>query len=681
MIDNFYIGTELFINKDDTPELVKHWVKQISESNMNIIRLFVYWDHVEPKEGVWIFDKYDCCFEEADKYGIKVVPTLMSVSPPGWMKLSNWNQHTHDIDDKKYWALALDYVHRVAKRYKDYPALHSWILWNEPTRIINPNANSVILYREFLRKIYNNNINELNKYHYKQYSGFDEIGIGEELKTNFLDFKGYVEELDWMRFSVDNLCQRLSDIKEIIRRNDETHPIHINPHSIAHCTMHAGQSIWKEAELVDFLGCSAHPAWHSTRFHDNRIHQSVSYFSDLMRSSTPHPDGLFWVSELQGGTTIYSSPRYFCPTSDDITAWMWESIGAGAKGIVFWCFNVRNNGRECGEWGLLNQMGEPSERLMAATKVLNIVQNNIEDFIQAMPPKPDVWLLYSENSWALGWVEGTGEDVDNPRNKHMAADGLCACYLMCQDLGLQVGFINEEKFNQDGLEDDDVLIVPNATSMEVKTCQSLKQFVTSGGTLIADGLIAMKDCNGGLSNANKDIIDTIFGAKLKDIQAASKKFNITKDILNCTGWFIKCSFECDEKTEIIGQSFDKRAQIIRHKLGKGAAVRIGTAFFQQYLIESNNDNLKLLDYLLPDIKQKRVRLNNPSFDLRLKYLIRGDKTVIILINTSDEKEADLIFDKSGDIVRIDKDELCRVIKGKIFKYRLLKKETAVFIQE
>ena len=43
---------------------------------------------------------------------------------------------------------------------------------------------------------------------------------------------------------------------------------------------------------------------------------------------------------------------------------------------MFWCFNARSDGFEGGEWGLLNQLGQPSERLEAACDVAQTVQEN-----------------------------------------------------------------------------------------------------------------------------------------------------------------------------------------------------------------------------------------------------------------------------------------------------------------
>lgn len=70
-------------------------------------------------------------------------------------------------------------------------------------------------------------------------------------------------------------------------------------------------------------------------------------------------------------------------------------------------------------------------------------------FAKAKPEKPDIWMLFSEDCWNLSWLEGQGENVEEPRNNQMAPDALCGEYLMCADLGLQVGIVYEGEGNKD----------------------------------------------------------------------------------------------------------------------------------------------------------------------------------------------------------------------------------------
>ncbi|MHB1357709.1 MAG: beta-galactosidase, partial [Anaerolineae bacterium] len=131
----------------------------------------------------------------------------------------------------------------------------------------------------------------------------------------------------------------------------------------------------------------------------------IAFSADLMRSATLHEDGLFWIIELQCGTSLYTLYRYFCPSTDDIRQWMWQSIGSGAEGIVFWCFNTRDHGVEGAEFGLLNHAGKPSQRLLAVSDVAASLDRHEDIFAISKPPEPDVWIYYSEATCTLGFHE------------------------------------------------------------------------------------------------------------------------------------------------------------------------------------------------------------------------------------------------------------------------------------
>ena len=272
---NIELGSQLFINRRDDPETIRKLVKQFAESGLKVIRLFLFWDYVERFENDWDFSQFDACFAQAEESGVRIVPTLMPVSPPGYMCISTGVQDIGDLDDPVFWNKAMEYVRLTVQRYRKSPALHSWILWNEPTRHIRRTEHSVRALRNYLRMYYENDIEAVNKLYYNRVSDFEEIEKNYRTQVENLSFRGYAESTDWTRFCCHNLCEKLSDIRDEIRKLDD-HPIHVNPHDVGRNIIAGGQSVWQEAKVVDFIGCSSHPSWHSTRFAKERLHQSVS---------------------------------------------------------------------------------------------------------------------------------------------------------------------------------------------------------------------------------------------------------------------------------------------------------------------------------------------------------------------------------------------------------------------
>ena len=84
---------------------------------------------------------------------------------------------------------------------------------------------------------------------------------------------------------------------------------------------------------MDFLGCSAHPVWHFTRFKRKFWPQAIAMSTILMRSASR--GNQFWLSELQAGPAIDSGLIYDTPSSDDFRIWLWTGIGTGADALIF----------------------------------------------------------------------------------------------------------------------------------------------------------------------------------------------------------------------------------------------------------------------------------------------------------------------------------------------------------
>ena len=543
----------------------------------------------------------------------------------------------------------MEYVRRTVQRYHASPALHSWILWNEPTRHIRKTEHSIRALREYLREYYAGDIEALNKLYYNRYSDFDEVEKNYKTQVENLSFRGYAESTDWTRFTCYDLCRKLSDIGEEIRAWDD-HPIHVNPHDVGRNIIAGGQSVWQEAKVVDFIGCSCHPSWHSTRFDKERIHQSVSMFTDLMGSATRHPDKLFWVTELQGGNNIFSGIRPMSPTRDDIARWIWLGLGCGAEKIVFWCFNTRNEGFEGAEWGLLGFDGRPSPRLEATTEICRILEREQELLRRVRPAAPQVYILHGESSWILSDVEGEGEDPRNPRNRMLASDAVAGAYQMCQDLGLQVGFVNEDMILEGALPEGAVLLAPSVFACRDGVCEALEAFVRRGGTLIADQMFGIKDEYGRIRYERSETLERIFGVRQRDLGVLNGPETWQTEDLTCNAWFMRMEGEA-LGAAVLGQFSDGAPALLRERCGEGTAVRIQTTFFQRYGLYHEPESLCCLKSLLEGAyKLPACRLDAPSDTLTAKLLSDGDDHVFMLFNTADEvREAAVTVPEGAEV--------------------------------
>ncbi len=520
------LGSQYYVNTGDSPAQIRAGIGTMARAGLKLVRIFLQWTHVEPRQGKWDWSQYDALFDAAAEGGLGVIITLTALHPPGWMKISTGPQDLGPLDDPLYMKRARDYVRRVAERYRDHLALHSWILTNEPSLILPRDEAVLRRFQRYVEQKYAGDIEALNRRSFQQLVSFAEVAF----PPNEGEFNDYTARLDWLDFQVERLMEILAEIKELIRASGDNHPVHVNPHNLVGDIYRQGQSIWAEGRLVDFMGCSAHPSWHSTRFLPDRLHQSVALFSDLMRGATRDPDRHFWVTELQGGTNIYSGANYLGPSGEDLRSWIWESIGAGAKAVVFWCFNFRTSGFEGGEWGLVDQQNRPSRRLEEVSKVAAFLKTHQAVFAASRPVRARVALLYSEATWKLARVEGQGTDPLNPRNSTMGADALVGAWMACADAGVSVEFLDEIDLQNGLAQAYPVLILPGCTALEDASLPALRAYVEAGGALLADGLVGYKDPGGWLRDPALGPLNDLFQCAVGDILA------VPPDAVRNSGW-------------------------------------------------------------------------------------------------------------------------------------------------
>lgn len=618
------LGSQLYINKYDTEEIVREAVRKMNSSGLAIIRLFMIWDILEPRQNEWNFSVFDACFEEAQSFGMKIVPTLMPVSPPGWAKLTRGSQDVADIDNPEIWKAGLDYVEKTVKHYCGHQALHSWILWNEPSRYLKPCPSNIRDFSQYLERKYKTT-DEYNKTHYRQFTGFNDLTENYLKAGESLAFKPYSDKIDELDYAVYNLCRKLKDIAAVVKGIDRVHPVHINPHDMIRGGYTDGQNFFEEGKTTDFLGCSAHPSWHSTDFSEKRIPLSVGYFAEISKAASKDKNR-FWVTELQGGTNIFSGRDYLCPSAKDITLWLSECIGSGAESVVFWCFNTRNEGFEGGEWGLLNQLGEQSCRLNAVERFSEIINNNQVLFDASRPAAPDVYILYSDATLRLNMIETANESDDGIRNRNNGKLSAAGAFTAVTDMGLQPGIISEEQVRNGQLPKKSVLIMPDTYALEEGTIDEIYRFTEHGGTVIADGLCAMKTPEGRISACLLAKAEKLFGAKVEDITAAKEPYPVSFTEGKTFSEFLKLKFRI---TDAI-----KDGDILTNTVGKGKAVRIPGITFRRYFRKEEPGFLSLLKKYIS--VKKDVFLINPSTYLKIKALDSGNDKILFVINCGKE---------------------------------------------
>jgi beta-galactosidase len=209
------------------------------------------------------------------------------------------------------------------------------------------------------------------------------------------------------------------------------------------------------------------------------------------------------------------------PTTAELRRWLWDAVGGGARGIVFWLWNQRTLGREGGEWALLGLDGLPTERL-AVVKDFARALAALPALGQAVPQRPKVAILYSRPTLLLCDLEG-----QNVGHQKDALLSLWGCYRALLESHVPADFIDVDELKAGRAADYDVLYLPHCYALDAPSGAALRRFAEAGGIVWADGLPGWKDPYGDLTPMAPGEMAALFGFELHDIEALEKPFSLS----------------------------------------------------------------------------------------------------------------------------------------------------------
>ena len=304
------LGTEIFLDPSHTREEIQMHFRRMKEVGLSLARVFVIWDHVERKRGQWTFDLYDAAYDAAAANGIPMLTTLCPEDPPGWTRQAPFYHSKLIINTPEYRQHAAEYLRRVVERYKDHPAQGPWSLANEPGL---PESFDDATMREFgawLKARYGS-VERLNARWFRPFESFDTVKVSADMMSGY--WSDMPTAVDWKNFRIQQLCDQLIWIRDQVRRYDAKHPTHIHPSALAHnMPGFCGADAWAEKQVVDFIGTTIHPIWQLDNYQPEDTDLGTAFITDVLRSASGKAP--WWVTEMQSGPVLWTSPRSFSPT-------------------------------------------------------------------------------------------------------------------------------------------------------------------------------------------------------------------------------------------------------------------------------------------------------------------------------------------------------------------------------
>jgi len=481
-----WFGAEVYIEPGQRAADIDTWFRRLKEANMEVTRIRLTEQYLRAPAGAWDFTLFDAAYRSAEKYGIKIYGNLSPST--GGSEVPRTEAQWQDI---------ADYVKAVVTHFRQFKSCYGWVPVNEPGISRSPDE-------EFTRNAFRKWSEEQPPLGYHSH-GYATFNFAED--RFLLDFNGW-----YLRKLVNE-----------IRKYDPSGAIHVNPDAIFQKIAVCDLRSW--TPFLTSLGGSAHASWHFGYFERAQYAVAVAANCEIIRSGAGR---LPWmITELQGGNNIFSGTAPMCPTAEEISQWLWVTLGTGGKGAIFWCLNPRRAGYESGEWALLNFQNEPSDRLRMAARVAQTVKRDAALWANAVPVESGISILYTRESL---WIEGklTPPSIGfEGRAPGAGIKSALAYFEALGEMGLQARLqaIDDTDFGQASYAGR-TIILSHQISLPSRSWKGLEAFVAKGGKLIVDGLTGFYDENGFCVMGDGFPLEKVFGGSLKEVQLIGNQFDV-----------------------------------------------------------------------------------------------------------------------------------------------------------
>lgn len=597
-----FVGGQVFIEPGQTNEEVENWFRILQEQKMTVCRIRLHETHMLKPDGTWDFSRYDFAFKMAEKYGVKIFATLYPREiSPDWRLEKFPQSKEHLISLEKY-------IKAMVMNFGKFKSLYSWVIQNEPGA----------------------------------YGMYPKSNLSDSLKTAWkkaqlpalYKSKGYSADnyLEEKIFQRNYITWFLSWITDKVKETGDKHEIHVNNQDIFMNAPEYDFVAWRK--FLTIFGASAHPSWHYTFFNRNQYPMVFSANCDLMRSGAG--DKPFIVTELQGGNNTYSGYAPLCPTKDEITQWLWVSIGSGSKGTIFWTLNPRAVGGEAGEWAMIDFQHKPTDRLLAAGAVANELNKNKALFENAKPYESPIYILYAKESFWQEKVKADRKEKEEIEGRTEGAmiksvitwyEALTAC-----GINTNLGEMSQFKWDKRSYVGE-TIILTQQLAISSEYWEKIRHFVKSGGKLIADGLTFFYDENQFAVMQTGFPLEDVMGGSLAEVVTTPGDFNLKIGSENLPLHLFKGLLN-NTTGKVLAKEGDN-VVAITNKFGNGSTTWVPSMLG---LGAKRVDNIPLARFIQSElagtIHNFPIGFEVPQKGVQMRTMVSGSEIITIIINKS-----------------------------------------------
>ncbi|MDK1031060.1 MAG: beta-galactosidase [Planctomycetia bacterium] len=478
-------------------------IRLMLDANVNIVRIGEFaWTRMEPAEGKFTLNWLHRIVEKLGAAGIDVMLSTPTATPPAWLTSAHpdtlvvtedgvrlrHGRRRHGCPlSKTYRRHTERIVDRLTREFSKYQNVVAWQIDNEvgsETGFCHCPACEEA-FRQWLRDRYGT-IEELNRrwgtgFWSMDYCDWDQIRLGKAGS----DYPSHV--LDCRRFWSWSFIDFVRHQVEIIRKN----------HPSANVNTNMMGPIYPE---INYFDLAPHIDVAPDDLYFDIGPMDVSAFAcNIFRSYKP--GRAFWLAET--GTTALKPGKN--PLHAQFRAWAWHAIARGNEAHFIFRWRTCPSGQEQELYGVLECSGLPG-RKHKAVKEMFAEFARLGPELQAAPlPKADVALILD---YDVVWGYDSSFIAEQMQyNAHV--------YKMHEFLYHRNVLADIIPPARD-LSEYKAVILPSVAMVDADFADRLREFVRSGGVVLATPQLACRDRNNNYITARPPVgLNDLFGLSVE----------------------------------------------------------------------------------------------------------------------------------------------------------------------
>ena len=625
----------MFFGVDYYPEqwdisLIDSDLFRMKEAGINCIRIAEFaWHLMEPKEGKFDFSFFYNILDKAQNYNIKVMLGTPTATLPAWMVKKYSRVLSKDenlrprafggrrqacLNSKIFQEKSNIITEKMAKAYKDHPAVLNWHVDNElghETSDLCYCKNCQKAFRKYLKKEFKS-IDKFNDaigsvFWSQTYNNFKEINI--PLPTIPAPNPGMIYYFN--KFRANTTTKYLNSQVKVLRKIIPKEQLITNNFTGDYFSK--AQDHVDMAETIDFVSLNNYPVW-------GGLSTPVPHYKTAMKldQTRGFKNGQnFWITEQLIGAQAHTTMGYV-PRPNQAKLWSFQALARGCSDIIYFRWRTAIKGAEQFCYGVLDHDNQINHRYKELKNIISIANKHKNIFAEKI--KSNVALLYSMENIYSWRIQPQSNELDI-QHEH------ARLYKSFFDKNISVDVI-DSRFDFSNYK---VILLPIAHLINDNIINKLKDFIINGGTVIASFRAGNKNIHNEMRFNQKNPIFELAGIEVPYFEALNDgtvveaesnnhkiKCSVWRDMLKCTN-----SNPLYKYSENIFQDF---AAVSHREIEKGDIYYIGSGVDSDCFWENIVDKCV--------IKHNLESFNSPE---GVEIVIREDTNnkIVIIMNHND----------------------------------------------